>query len=53
MQKIFSKIPYPMAVISSLGDLLIYNESFAKIGLLPKECLRFKDLESAEIFQNF
>lgn len=52
-KKIFSKIPYPMAVISSLGDLLIYNESFAKIGLLPKECLRFKDLESAEIFQNF
>jgi hypothetical protein len=52
-KKIFSKIPYPMAVISSLGDLLIYNESFAKIGLLPKECLRFKDLETAEIFQNF
>ncbi|MBC7429885.1 MAG: hypothetical protein H7336_14825, partial [Bacteriovorax sp.] len=52
-KKIFSKIPYPMAVISSLGDLLIYNESFAKIGLLPKECLRFKNLESAEIFQNF
>lgn len=42
-----------MAVISSLGDLLIYNESFAKIGILPKECLRYKDLESAEIFQNF
>ena len=42
-----------MAIISSLGDLLIYNESFAKIGILPKECLRFKDLESAEIFQNF
>lgn len=52
-KKIFSKIPYPMAVISSMGDLLIYNESFAKIGILPKECLRFKDLESAEIFQNF
>ncbi|MBY0412771.1 MAG: hypothetical protein K2Q18_01330 [Bdellovibrionales bacterium] len=52
-KKIFSKIPYPMAIISSLGDLLIYNESFAKIGILPKECLRFKDLESTEIFQNF
>lgn len=52
-KKIFSKIPYPMAVISSLGDLLIYNESFAKIGILPKECLRFKDQESLEIFQNF
>lgn len=52
-KKIFAKIPYPMAIISSLGDLLIYNESFAKIGILPKECLRFKDLESAEIFQNF
>ncbi len=52
-KKIFSKIPYPMAVISSQGDLLIYNESFAKIGILPKECLRFKDLESTEIFQNF
>ena len=52
-KKIFSKIPYPMAVISSLGDLLIYNESFAKIGILPKECLRFKDLENTEIFQNF
>jgi len=52
-KKIFSKIPYPMAVISSQGDLLIYNESFAKIGILPKECLRFKDQESLEIFQQF
>ncbi len=52
-KKIFSKIPYPMAVISSLGDLLIYNESFAKIGILPKECLGFKDQESLEIFQQF
>ncbi|RPJ78866.1 MAG: hypothetical protein EHM20_02865, partial [Alphaproteobacteria bacterium] len=51
-KKIFSKIPYPMAVISNLGDLLIYNESFAKIGILPKECLRFKDQESLEIFKN-
>jgi signal transduction histidine kinase len=52
-KKIFSKIPYPMAVISNLGDLLIYNESFAKIGILPKECLRFRDQESLEIFQQF
>ncbi|MFA6236419.1 MAG: histidine kinase dimerization/phospho-acceptor domain-containing protein [Bacteriovorax sp.] len=52
-KKVFSKIPYPMAVISSLGDLLIYNESFAKIGILPKECLRFKDQESLEIFKQF
>ncbi len=52
-KKIFSKIPYPMAVISSLGDLLVYNESFAKIGILPKECQRFKDQESVEFQQNF
>jgi len=52
-KKIFSKIPYPMAVISDLGDLLIYNESFAKIGILPKECLRFKDQESLELYQQF
>lgn len=52
-KKIFAKIPYPMAVISSLGDLLIYNESFAKIGILPKECLRYKDQESLELYQNF
>ncbi len=52
-KKIFSKIPYPMAVISSLGDLLIYNESFAKIGILPKECQRFKDQESVELQQSF
>ncbi len=52
-KKVFSKIPYPMALISDLGDLLIYNESFAKIGILPKECLRFKDLENTEIFQSF
>lgn len=52
-KKIFSKIPYPMAVISAQGDLLIYNESFAKIGILPKECLRFKDQESLELYQQF
>ena len=52
-EKVFAKIPYPMAVISSLGDLLIYNESFSKIGILPKECLSFNDQESLEIFKNF
>ena len=52
-KQVFSKIPYPMSIISSLGDLLIYNESFAKIGILPKECLRFKDHDNAEIFQNY
>lgn len=52
-KKIFSKIPYPMAVISSQGDLLIYNESFAKIGILPKECLSFRDQESLELHQQF
>jgi hypothetical protein len=52
-KKIFSKIPYPMAVISGQGDLLIYNESFAKIGILPKECLRFRDQESLELYQQF
>ena len=52
-KQVFSKIPYPMSIISSLGDLLIYNESFAKIGILPKECLRFKDHDSVEIFQNY
>lgn len=52
-KKVFSKIPYPMAAITNIGDLLIYNESFAKIGILPKECLRFKDLETIEIFQSF
>ncbi len=52
-EKIFAKIPYPMAVISSLGDLLIYNESFSKIGILPKECLGFNDQESLESFKVF
>jgi hypothetical protein len=52
-KKIFGKIPYPMAVISDLGDLIIYNESFAKMGLLPKECLRFRDLETIENDNNF
>lgn len=52
-KKIFSKIPYPMAVVSSLGDLLIYNESFAKMGILPKECLRYRDQESIELDQSY
>ena len=52
-KQVFSKIPYPMSIISSLGDLLIYNESFAKIGILPKECLRFKDHDNAEVFQSY
>jgi hypothetical protein len=52
-KRIFAKIPYPMAVITKLGDLLIYNELFAKIGILPKECLTYKDQESIEILQQF
>jgi signal transduction histidine kinase len=52
-KRIFAKIPYPMAVITKLSDLLIYNELFAKIGILPKECLAFKDQERIEINQQF
>ena len=52
-KKVFGKMPYPMAAISDLGDLIIYNELFAKMGLLPKECLRFKDLETTENDNNF
>lgn len=52
-KRIFAKIPYPMAVITNLGDLLIYNELFAKIGILPKECLTYKDQESIEVHQQF
>jgi hypothetical protein len=52
-KKIFAKIPYPMSVISQLGDLLIYNERFAKIGILPKECLSYKDQETVEIDQQY
>lgn len=50
-KKIFSKIPYPMAVISQLGELLIYNEHFATVGILPRECLSFKDNDHLEISQ--
>jgi signal transduction histidine kinase len=50
-KKIFSKIPYPMAVISELGELLIYNEHFATIGILPRECFNYKDNDHLEISQ--
>lgn len=52
-KRIFAKIPYPMAVITKLGDLLVYNELFAKIGILPKECLSYKDQESIEVHQQY
>jgi signal transduction histidine kinase len=52
-KRIFAKIPYPMAVITKLGDLLVYNELFAKIGILPKECLTYKDQESIEVHQQY
>jgi hypothetical protein len=50
-KKIFSKIPYPMAVISPLGELLIYNEHFATLGILPRECLSLKDNDHLELNQ--
>ena len=52
-KRIFAKIPYPMAVITKLGDLLVYNELFAKIGILPKECLSYKEQETIEVDQQF
>jgi hypothetical protein len=48
-KNIFAKIPYPMSVISQLGELLLYNEHFAKIGILPRECLTLKDLDHFEL----
>jgi hypothetical protein len=48
-KKIFSKIPYPMAVISQLGEPLIYNEHFASVGILPRECLSYRDNDHLEI----
>lgn len=52
-KKVFSKIPHPMCIISNFGDLLVYNESFAKIGIFPKECLGFHDFENVEINKDF
>jgi hypothetical protein len=52
-KKVFSKIPYPMAVISKMGELLIYNEHYASAGILPKECLSYKDNDHLEIRQKY
>jgi hypothetical protein len=52
-KNIFSKIPHPMAVISPLGELLIYNEHFASVGILPRECLGFKDNDHLELHQQY
>lgn len=52
-KNIFSKIPYPMSVISELGELLLYNEHFAKIGILPRECLSYKDQDHLEMDKQY
>lgn len=52
-KKIFSKLPYPMAIISTFGDLLIHNESFAQLEILPKECLNYEDQKNFEIANQY
>jgi len=50
---ILSKLPYPIVLVARDGELLLNNELFAKIGLLPRECLKFKDQESVEINESY
>lgn len=52
-ENVFLHIPFPMAAITSEGELLIYNESFTKLGVLPRLCLSLKNQESVELASTF
>lgn len=45
----FDSIPFPMALLSSDGEVFQHNSLFSKLGLLPNECLKIKSKEKVLI----
>ena len=47
-EQAFSRIPFPLAVVTEDGELLLHNADFAKLKILPRECLKLKNNEQFE-----
>lgn len=52
-EEALAKIPLPLALINIKGDLVVYNQSFTKLNLSPRDCLQFNDEETIEVNGNF
>ena len=51
-EEAFQKIDIPMALISENGEVLLHNQSFSVLGILPKECLSFSNESKIEKNEN-
>ncbi len=52
-EEALAKIPLPLALINVKGDLVVYNQSFTKLNLSPRDCLQYNDEETIEVNGNF
>ncbi len=43
------QIPIPLALINTHGDLLVYNQRFTKLNIIPRDCLAFANDEAIEV----
>lgn len=51
-EEAFLKIPLPIALMSLDGELILHNPLFAKLDILPKDCLKLADNVQVEIGDN-
>lgn len=43
------QIPIPLALINPQGELLVYNQRFTKLNIIPRECLGYNNDEAIEV----
>lgn len=49
----FYNMPWAMALFTTQGELVLHNNSFNKLLLLPKDCLKLKDQHRVEVNGKF
>ena len=47
-EEVFSKLPIPVALFSSNGELLLHNSHFLSLEILPSDCMNLVDGEKYE-----
>jgi len=52
-EETMSQLPQALALINYRGDLIVYNQKFTAMNLLPRDCLNLKDGEALEIKGQF
>ncbi|MBT3583537.1 MAG: hypothetical protein HN509_01415 [Halobacteriovoraceae bacterium] len=48
-EEAFTALPFPVALITSEGEVILHNNLFSRIKILPRDCLSFENLDKIDV----